>query len=105
MAFEEDVVDLVADEVTHIGLSTNGTTEISGGGYTHQAVTYPSAASGSTDIPATLEFDGTPNSGPITHLVYKRASGAWTFAAVNTPASFNSDGRLDVPSAEIAWDL
>lgn len=105
MAFLDDVVDLITDEVTHIGLSSNGTTEISGGGYAHQAVTYASASSGAADIVATLEFDGTPNSGPITHAILKRSGGAWQFVALDSPVSFNSDGRLDITSGEISAAL
>jgi hypothetical protein len=100
--FLDDVVDLITDEISHIGLSTNGTTEYSGGGYAHQAVTYDPASSGSADITATLEFDGAANAGPVTHLLFKRAGAAWVYRPVNTPASFNSDGRIDVTSAAVS---
>lgn len=102
MAFLEDVVDLITGEISHIGLSDNGSSEITGGGYAHQAVTYEAAAAGAADITATLEFTGTPNSGPITHLIFKRAGASWVIRPVNTPASFNSDGRIDVTSAEVS---
>jgi hypothetical protein len=101
MAFLEDVVDLITGEITHIGLSANGTTEYSGGSYAHKAPTYAAASAGAADITATLEFDGTANSGPITHLVFKRTGGAWVFRPVTSSMSFNSDGRLDVTSAPV----
>ena len=96
---------MITDEITHIGLSTNGTTEISGGGYAHQAVTYDPASSGAADIAATLEFDGTANSGPVTHAILKRAGGAWQFVELDSPVSFNSDGRLDITSGEVSAAL
>lgn len=105
MAFFEDVVDLITDEIVTIGLSKNGTTEISGGGYAAQAVTYSAASSGAADIAATLEFDGPANDGPITHAILKRASGAWQFVALTSPVSFNSDGRMDITSGEISAAL
>jgi hypothetical protein len=101
VAFVEDVVDYITGEVSHIGLSTDGSTEISGGGYVHLAPNYAAAASGAADITATLEFSGTANSGPVTHLIFKRAGVAWTIRPVTSPASFNSDGRLDVTSAPV----
>lgn len=101
MAALEDIVDLITGQISHIGLSENGTTEYSGGGYAALVPTYGAAASGAADITATLEFDGTANDGPITHLLFKKAGAAWVFRPVDTPANFNSDGRIDVTSAEV----
>lgn len=105
MAFIEDVVDWIAGEVSHIGLSADGTTEISGGGYVHLAPTYPAAAAGTTDLSATLAYDGPENLGPITHLIFKRAGANWVIRPVTTGASFNSDGRLDLTSAPVSSDF
>lgn len=105
MAFLDDVIDLIAAEVSHIGLSTDGTTEYSGTGYTHQAPTYAAASSESADITGTLEFDGDANDGPVTHLVFKRSGSAWVFRPVDASESFNSDGRLDVTSAPITSEF
>lgn len=103
MAFLEDVVDLITAEISHIGLSANGSTEISGGGYSHVAATYNAAASGQATLQGTpLQFNGTPNSGPITHLIFKRAGASWVIRPVTgDPKNFNSDGRLDVTSATV----
>ena len=105
MAFLEDVVDWIASEVTQIGLSSNGTTEITGGGYVHLAPTYGAAVAGVADITATLAFDGTVGTN-ITHLIYKRTPVAtpenWVIRPVALAAAFNSDGRLDVTSAEVS---
>lgn len=101
MAFLDDVTDFIADETTHIGLSKDGATEYSGGNYAAQPVTYDPASDGAADIAETLEFEGVPNDGPITHLIWKRSSENWVFRPVDTPANFNSDGRLNVTSAAI----
>lgn len=112
MAFIDDVIDLVTNEVTHIGLSEDGATEYSGGDYAALAPTYAAASSGSADLSATLEFDGAANDGPITHFILKRTSELWRFVLLATwdeqeqewvaaPVSFNSDGRLDLTSAKI----
>lgn len=102
MAFIEDVVDWIAGEVSHIGLSADGTTEYAGTGYVHLAPTYGAAAAGTADLAATLAFDGGANDGPITHLIFKRAGAEWVIRPVDTSASFNSDGRLDLTSAPIS---
>lgn len=105
MAFIEDVVDWIAGEVSHIGLSTDGTTEVSGGGYEHLAPTYGAAADGSTDLAATLAFDGPANEGPVTHLIFKRAGATWVIRPADEGVSFNSDGRLDLTAAPISSDF
>ena len=105
MAFADDVADLIAAEVSHIGLGLDATTEVTGNGYSAQVPTYPAASGGSTDLSATLEFDGPVNSGPVTHLFYKRAGTLWIAVEVDTPQSFNSDGRLNVTSAEVSSAL
>jgi hypothetical protein len=101
MAIHEDIVDLITDEISHIGLSDDGATEYSGGSYAHLVPTYAAASSGAADITGTLEFDGSANDGPITHLIFKRAGSAWVIRPVGSSESFNSDGRLDVTSAEV----
>lgn len=101
MAFVEDVIDWITSEVTHIGLSEDGVNEYSGGSYTHLVPTYGAAADGVADITATLEFNGAANDGPITHFVLKRTDQLWRFVELDSPTSFNSDGRLDLTSAAI----
>jgi len=105
MAFLDDVVDLITAQISHIGLSEDGVTEYSGGEYTHLVPSYAAASSGVADLTATLEFDGAANDGPITHLVFKRSGSDWVYRALDSPVSFNSDGRLNVTSAEVTADF
>ena len=105
MAFLEDVIDLITGEISHIGLSDDGSTEYAGGSYAALVPTYASAAAGEADITGTLQFDGGANDGPITHLVFKQAGAAWVVRPVDTPQSFNSDGRLDLTSAPVSSDF
>ena len=104
MAFLDDVVDGLTAQIVKIGLSDDGATEYSGGSYGRLAPTYDASSSGAADLSATLEFDGTANDGPITHLIFYEDDGGeavWVIRPVTSSASFNSDGRLDVTSAEV----
>ena len=104
MAFLEDVVaDIVAD-ISHIGLGTSATVEVSGGGYAHKVPTYGTPAAGAADITATLEFDG-PAALGVTHVHYKKAGTLWMARPVDAVKSFNADGRLDLTSAEVTAAL
>lgn len=100
MAFLDDIADLIAAEVDTIGLGTSASVEVSGGGYAAIAPAYGSASGGTVDVGSTLQFDG-PSGTTISHVLYKRASAIWTAASAG-PADINSDGRIDVTSAEIA---
>ena len=101
MAFVEDVIDLITAEVTHIGLSEDGETEYSGGSYEALVPSYAAADSGEADLEAPLEFEGSPNDGPITHFILKRTSELWKFVEVAESKSFNSDGRLNLTTAKV----
>lgn len=103
MAFLEDVVDQITAQISHIGLSLDGSTEYAGAGYSHLAPSYGAAASGVADLSAALQFDGGANDGPVTHLIFKKDAGAtvWTIRPVDTLLSFNSDGRLDLTTAPV----
>lgn len=105
MAFVDDVIDLITAEVTHIGLSEDGETEYSGGSYEALVPSYAAASDGEADLVAPLEFDGVANDGPITHFVLKRTAEEWRFVELDSPTSFNSDGRLDITSAKIALSV
>jgi hypothetical protein len=109
MAFLDDVLDLITAEVTFIGLSHNGSTEYGGEGYVHLAPNYSPASGGAAPLSnAPLQFNGDPNAGPITHLIFKRETAtpgtheAWVTRALPAGGiSFNSDGRLDINQATI----
>ncbi|MCA1791511.1 MAG: hypothetical protein LC667_17180 [Thioalkalivibrio sp.] len=100
--FLDDVAELIAAEVSHIGLANGPASgdEFSSGGYAHLVPTYGAAAAGEADITVPLEFDGPANT-EVTHLVYKRAGAFWVSRAVDTAESFNSDGRINVTSAKV----
>jgi len=103
MAFLEDVIDMITADIVSIGLADGATAgdEITGNGYAALAPTYGAAASGEADITATLEYDGPVNGGPVTHLIFRNAGGVWEIRPVDSPVSFNSDGRLDLTSAPV----
>lgn len=101
MAFQEDVVDWITSEITHIGLSSNGTTEISGDGYATIVPVYAAAAAGTADITnGPLEFSGTASL-TITHLIFKRTAELWVIRPVAVAKAFDSEGRLNVSSAPV----
>lgn len=107
MAFLEDVVDDIAGQIVSIGLSTSSDAadEITGGGYAAIDPNYGSASSGSVALPSTLEFDGPANAGPVTHVIIRRTGGVWLTQALDSPVSFNSDGKLNVTTATISAAL
>jgi hypothetical protein len=101
MAFLDDVADLVASEVSHVGLADGpgAGDELSGNGYEHKVPSYGAASNGEADLTATLEFDGPANT-EVTHLIFKRAGSFWVSRAIS-PENINSDGRIDVTSAKV----
>lgn len=103
--FEPEINNL-ASRITTLGLSTTNTAggEVSGGGYAALAPTYDAAASDAADLTAPLEFDG-PNGTVVTHVIYRVAAGVLAVRPLAAPRTFNSDGRLDLVSAEITATL
>jgi len=101
----DDAADLIAAEISHIGLSADGETEMSGGGYEHQVPTYAPASGGVADLADTLAFDGPPDFGPVTHLVFKRDGAVWSFRAADDQVSFDGAGRLYLPVAPVAQEF
>jgi hypothetical protein len=104
MAFLEDVVGEIVTDISHIGLGTSATIEVTGGGYTHLVPTYGAPASGAADITSALEFDG-PAAATVTHVFFKKAGTLWLARPVDAAKAFNADGRLDLTSAEITAAL
>ena len=99
MAFVDTAAANVASGITAIGLGTDSSTEVTGGGYTRLTPDYD----GGTDLAAPLEFDGPANT-TVTHLIFVNAGGT-AFAELDEPLTFNSDGRLDIDSAEVTAQL
>ena len=102
MAFLEDAIDLITAEISHIGLSKDGSNEMpASNGYAKQVPTYGAASAGKADLIAPLEFNGPANDGPVTHLIFFKDGSPWVIRPVDEAESFNSDGRLDVSSAPV----
>lgn len=102
MAVEDDIADWVAGEVTQLGLEFQGT-EISGNGYAALTPSYTAASGGSTDLSATLEFDGPANEDVDAVRFYwdPGTPEVWFTRSLSAATAFNSDGRLDLTSAPI----
>ena len=102
MATLDDAIDAVTADITTIGLSTSSVAggEVTGGGYTPLAPTYAAATSSAADITAPLAFNG-PAGTVATHLIFRTAAGVLRVQALTASRTFNSDGRLDVTSAEV----
>lgn len=106
MSFLDDVVNDIKDQITAVGLSIGGS-EVSGGGYAALDPGYGTSTGGAgqVDLAATLQFSGPANTGPVDEFIFKRAGGDWVTRPVDTPASFNSDGRIDVTSLPVTEDF
>jgi hypothetical protein len=99
MPFLDDVSTLVGNEISHIGLAVDDSTEVSGGGYAHQEAVYTDGVLQGTP----LTFNGTPGV-QVTHLLFKRAGSAWTFRPC-PPVEFNSEGLIRIPSGVVAAEF
>jgi hypothetical protein len=83
--------------------STDGSSEVSGGAYTREAVSWASANSGSVSSSASVVFD-VPGSTTITHLGYWSASTSGTFygaRALDTNQTFATAGTYTIASGNI----
>lgn len=107
MAIRDDIVDWITSEVDTIGLAIDddGPVEVSGNGYTRLAPDYSESDGGSADLEDPLEFDGPENAGPVAFFLLIRDNAIWVAVPIDTPASFNSDGRIDLTSAPVTADL
>lgn len=109
MAALDSAVNAYKAEISKIGLSKSNVVggEVTGGGYARQTVSYSTSSGGaaSADLSATLHFTGTPNDGPVTHLIFEFVDASTVVRPVAASASFNSDGLLDVTSAEVTAAL
>lgn len=96
MTFLDTATANVAAGITHIGLGTSSTVEVTGGGYVRLVPSY--GVDGVLD--ATLQFNG-PAGTVATHLIFVNAGGT-RFQVLAAPLTFNSDGRLDIDTAGVA---
>ena len=95
--------------VTHVSLHTaepdaSGSSEVTGGTYTREAITWGSASAGTATSSADVVFD-VPTSTTITHLGYWSASSAGTFygsRALDTSQTFSSAGTYTLASGNIS---
>lgn len=103
------LLDGLAGGVSFVSLhtadpSTDGSSEVSGGSYTRESVSWASAASGSVASNAEIVFD-VPGSTTITHLGYWSASTAGTFygsRALDTSQTYATAGTYTIASGNIS---
>lgn len=82
----------------------NGGSEVTGGSYTREAVTWAAAANGTAASSAQVVFD-VPASTTITHIGYWSASTSGTFygsRALDTPQTYATAGTYTIASGNIA---
>lgn len=107
-AGENLMLDGLAGGVTFVSLhtadpSTDGSSEVTGGSYTRETVSWAAAASGSVTTDANIIFD-VPGSTTITHLGYWSASTAGTFygsRALDTSQTFATAGTYTISSGNL----
>jgi len=95
--------------VTHVSLHTaepdaSGSSEVTGGTYTREAITWGSASAGTATSSGDIVFD-VPTGVTITHLGYWSASSAGTFygsRALDTSQTFSSAGTYTLASGNIS---
>lgn len=106
------LLDGFAGGVTFVSLhtadpSTGGTSEVSGGAYTREAISWAAAASASVSTSASIVFD-VPGSTTISHLGYWSASTAGTFygsRALDTSQTFSTAGTYTIATGNITESI
>lgn len=102
------LLDGLAGGVTFVSLhtadpSTDGSSEVTGGTYTREAISWAAAASGSVASDAQIVFE-VPGSTTITHLGYWSASSAGTFygsRALDTSQTYATAGTYTIASGNV----
>lgn len=82
----------------------NGSSEVTGGAYTREAISWAAASGGTAVSNAEIVFD-VPTGVTITHLGYWSASTAGTFygsRALDTPQTFSSAGTYTIASGNLS---
>jgi len=111
-AGENLALDGLASGVSFVSLhtadpSTDGSSEVSGGSYTREAVSWASAASGSVTTSASIVFD-VPGSTTISHLGYWSASTAGTFygsRALDASQTYATAGTYTIAAGNLTETL
>jgi hypothetical protein len=111
MALQTEALDAAADGVAGIAAlmslhngnpGSDGSNEISGGGYTRQAVTWDPSTGGVASADGTVAFEGTPEQ-EVTHVgLWTDAGADWLGSEVPTgDLAFDANGELNVVAATI----
>lgn len=104
MAALDSAVNAYAADIAAIGLSTTSLVggEVTGSGYARLVPVYATSSGGAAaaDLSATLEFDG-PSGTVVTHAIVQYDDASTRLFALTASRTFNSDGRLDLDTAEI----
>lgn len=111
-AGENLMLDGLAGGVSFVSLhtadpSTDGSSEVSGGSYTREAISWASAASGSVSTSASIVFD-VPGSTTISHLGYWSASTAGTFygsRALDASQTYATAGTYTIAAGNLTETL
>lgn len=106
------MLDGLAGGVSYVSLhtadpSTDGSSEVSGGSYTREAISWASAASGSVSTSASIVFD-VPGSTTISHLGYWSASTAGTFygsRALDASQTYATAGTYTIAAGNLTETL
>ncbi len=102
-------VDGVAAIASHASVHTadpggTGTSEVSGGGYARQAVTWTAASAGSRSATATLSFTAAASTGATHTGLWSALSGGTWYGgqALTGDQTFNVAGDYDITTLTIA---
>lgn len=106
-------LNLIKNDTPYLALYTSspnaggGGTEVSGGSYARQAITFGSITSGSMTNSSAITFSGLPNS-TITHYGILNASTSGTlkvYGALNSTATVISGDQVQFPASSITINL
>jgi len=107
-AGEDLMLDGLADGVTFVSLhtadpSTGGTSEVTGGTYSRETISWAAATSGSVTTDSAIVFD-VPGSTTITHLGYWSASVSGSFygsRALDADQTYATAGTYTISSGNL----
>lgn len=111
--FITSVLNLIKNDTPYLALYTSNPgagdtgTEVTGGSYARQAITFGSITSGSMSNNSTITFSGLP-SATITHYGIRNASTAGdllVYGTLNSPAVIVSGDQLQFSSSSITVNL